>query len=85
MKKVAKRIPRGAGEVGGRVQHIHENSHKASRACLHKQNTRIRPWIFTSNRPRSFFGADKYGLYSLGLTIANVGVMFSIFGMRQEL
>ncbi|QTA38421.1 flippase [Thermosipho ferrireducens] len=26
-------------------------------------------------------GADKYGLYSLGLTVANVGVMVAVFGM----
>ncbi len=28
-----------------------------------------------------FLGPDKYGLYSLGLTLANVGVLFSVFGM----
>ncbi|SHH27911.1 oligosaccharide flippase family protein [Thermosipho atlanticus] len=28
-------------------------------------------------------GADKYGLYSLGLTVANVGVLFAVFGMSS--
>jgi len=29
-----------------------------------------------------FLGVDKYGLYSLGLTIVNIGVIFSVFGMN---